>query len=168
MRNGGEMCPDGDLKTRIRPYSRDDVKQVVDMFTETVRRMNRADYTVQQLEAWAPIPPRYDRWEAKLGRQSSRVSVLEGKIVGIGTFEASGHLDLFYVHHQIQRRGVGRALYRHLESEMKFLGLDRVFTEASITARPFFERMGFRLIREQSVKIDGIILRNFAMEKTIP
>ena len=37
---------------------------------------------------------------------------------------------------------------------------------ASITARPFFERRGYTLIRPQWVERHGILLQNFVMQKT--
>lgn len=47
-------------------------------------------------------------------------------------------------------------------------GLGRIFTEASITARPFFERQGFRVVREQTVSRQGVSMINFVMEKDLP
>lgn len=38
-------------------------------------------------------------------------------------------------------------------------------THASITARPFFEKRGYRVIREQLVERRGEKLKNFVMEK---
>ena len=45
--------------------------------------------------------------------------------------------------------------------------IGRVFTEASVTARPFFERRGFRVVRERRVARRGVQLTNFAMEKPL-
>lgn len=40
-------------------------------------------------------------------------------------------------------------------------------THASITARPFFEKQGYRVIREQQVERRDLLLTNFVMEKTL-
>ncbi|MBT7088103.1 GNAT family N-acetyltransferase, partial [bacterium] len=45
------------------------------------------------------------------------------------------------------------------------LGVKRVYTEASITAKPFFEKRGFKVIKEQQVEKRGVKLTNFQMEK---
>lgn len=37
--------------------------------------------------------------------------------------------------------------------------------DASITARPFFEKRGYKVIKEQQVEKQGIFLTNFVMEK---
>ena len=46
-------------------------------------------------------------------------------------------------------------------------GTDAAFTEASLTARPFFERCGFLLTREEVVMRHGSALRRFAMRKSL-
>jgi putative acetyltransferase len=43
--------------------------------------------------------------------------------------------------------------------------MPRVFTEASIMARPFFERNGFQVIAAQIVEKRGQKFQNFRMEK---
>ena len=45
--------------------------------------------------------------------------------------------------------------------------IGRIFTEASVTARPFFERRGFRVVSERRVWRQGVELTNFAMEKSL-
>ena len=40
-----------------------------------------------------------------------------------------------------------------------------ITTHASITARPFFEARGYRVIREQRVERRGVRMTNFVMEK---
>jgi putative acetyltransferase len=47
------------------------------------------------------------------------------------------------------------------------MGLNRLYTEASITARPVFERHGFHVIAAQEVPARGALLRNYRMEKTL-
>ena len=39
-------------------------------------------------------------------------------------------------------------------------------THASITARPFFEKRGYQVLRAQQVERRGILLTNYIMEKT--
>ena len=41
-------------------------------------------------------------------------------------------------------------------------------THASITARPFFEARGYRVVRAKQVERHGVLLTNFVMEKPAP
>ena len=43
----------------------------------------------------------------------------------------------------------------------------RVVVHASITARPFFEKRGYKTIKPQEVERQGIILRNYLMAKDL-
>ena len=88
--------------------------------------------------------------------------------MGFITFEPNGHLDHLYVDSHFQRQNVASALYRRVEQEARTHGVRRIFTEASITARPFFESLGFRLIAPQSVMYRGISFLNYKMERFLP
>jgi putative acetyltransferase len=90
---------------------------------------------------------------------------LEGKMSGFASMEADGHLDLMYVQPEHFRQGVASALYQYLEIEAGAQGLPRLFTEASLTAKPFFEKQGFEVTEKQTVERQGILLDNFRMEK---
>jgi putative acetyltransferase len=65
-------------------------------------------------------------------------------------------------------RGVGSRLLVAVEGEARKTGLERIHTEASITARPFFVRWGFRVVREQVVERRGVGMTNFVTEKDLP
>ena len=71
-------------------------------------------------------------------------------MVGFAGLVGDGHLDTFYCRKDSVGRGVGSRLYRAVEQEALTLECDQIFTKASITARPFFERHGFRIIRERT------------------
>jgi putative acetyltransferase len=90
-----------------------------------------------------------------------------GEVVGFCELEEDGHLDMFYVRKDAVGRGIGRSLYKAAERAALGWNLGRVFTEASVTARPFFERWGFRVVSERRVWRRGVELTNFAMEKAL-
>jgi putative acetyltransferase len=71
------------------------------------------------------------------------------------------------VHGRFQGRGVATALLNEVESLARRLCLARIFTEASITARPFFERRGFTVVAPQILEFDGVTFKNFRMEKLL-
>ena len=96
----------------------------------------------------------------------------EGKIIGFGDMDRSGYLDRLYVHKDFQGRGIASAICDTLESvveenqkEAGDTAKNCFITHASITARPFFEKRGYRVIREQLVERRGEKLKNFVMEK---
>lgn len=149
----------------VRRYSDDDLEAVATLFTETVRQVNSHDYSPEQIAAWAPRPPDLARWHERVAGLLLWVAELDRRAIGFCGLGADGYVDLLYVDHRFQRQGVARSLYEQVETEVCRRGLRRLFTEASITARPFFERMGFVVIREQQVRFRGVMFLNYAMEK---
>nr|WP_232630084.1 GNAT family N-acetyltransferase [Methylobacterium sp. Leaf118] len=69
------------------------------------------------------------------------------------------------MHPGFGRRGVARALVAAAEAHAVALGLDGLTTEASLTARPFFEAVGFRVLAEETVERGGQRFRRYRMRK---
>ena len=149
----------------IRSYRPDDLDAVIGIFLAAIRETAAKDYDQAQIDAWAEA----DR-EAWAGRRLSRptwVAVVGGEPVGFTDLEPDGHLDMMFVHPACQRAGVATGLLEKVEAAARRQSLSRIFTEASITARPFFLRRGFRLLAAQIVNIRGQALANFGMEKVL-
>jgi putative acetyltransferase len=156
-----------DETTLIRAYDAGDAPEIARLFYETVRTVNRADYSDEQVEAWAPSVPDLEEWHTRMADRRTLVVEEGGEVVGFAELEGDGHLDMLYLRKDAVGRGIGGRLYRAIEREARGRGLERIFTEASITARPFFEGQGFRVVREQRVSRWDVPMMNFAMEKLL-
>ncbi|HDZ5414649.1 TPA: GNAT family N-acetyltransferase [Vibrio harveyi] len=130
-----------------------------------VRNVNRRDYNEQQVKAWALDEFDSEIWLQKMMDIQPFVAELDGVIVGYSDVQSSGLVDHFFCHHAYQGQGVGRALMAHVFKQAKEKGLTRLYSEVSITARPFFEHMGFSVLKEQQVEVRGAILTNYVMER---
>lgn len=146
----------------IRPYRPEDLKEITELFYQTVHTVNARDYTPEQLDAWADGAPDLEGWNRSLLAHTALVAVEQGRIAGFGDIDATGYLDRLYVHRDFQRRGVATALCDALEQAAA--GRD-IVTHASVTARPFFARRGYRTVRKQQVERRGVLLTNYVMEK---
>ena len=149
---------------RLRPYREGDCPALASLFTDTVHTVNAADYTPAQLDAWAPAAgPDLQGWEERFKNHITLVAELEGQLAGFADLDpAAGYLDRLYVGSRFQRRGVASALCDALEQAS---AARPILTYASRTARPFFERRGYRVIQAQQVQRRGVSLENFRMEK---
>ena len=123
--------------------------------------VNAKDYTKEQLDAWATGQVDMDNWNQSLLEHYSIVALDDGMIVGFGDIDKIGYLDRLFVHADYQRKGVATAICNQLEQVIQ----GNIVTHASITARPFFEKRGYQVIKEQQVERQGIFLTNFVMEK---
>lgn len=149
----------------VRYYQPSDVGQIIRLFFDTIHQINSRDYTPEQIAAWAPTVPDETQWAERYHTRIVFVAEADSVIVGFAELEPTGHIDCFYCHHAYQGRGVGKRLVQRLEQEARSLGLKRLFAEVSITARPFFEHMGFQVLHENSVVRNKVVLTNFSMEK---
>ncbi|MBM5783142.1 MAG: GNAT family N-acetyltransferase [Pelagibacterales bacterium] len=155
-------------KIEIRKYRPQDARELANIYYHTIHNINIADYSEEQINAWAPESClELDGWERKWEKLSPIVATIGDQIVGFAEFEDNGHIDCFYVHHQFQGKAVGSALIKEIFNQALRKNLSKIFAEVSITAKSFFLKNGFEVAKEQFVKIRGVELRNFVMEKIL-
>ena len=146
----------------IREYRSSDLREIVELFYDTVHTVNARDYTPEQLNAWADGRVDLAEWGRSRFVRFAVVAVEDGEIGGFGDIDPSGYLDRLYVHKDYQRRGVATALCDALEGAVN---AERIVTHASITAKPFFEERGYAVAWEQQELRHGVPLTNYRMEK---
>jgi len=151
----------------IRAYCESDLEAVALLFTASVHHVADQYYDANQLAAWAPQPPDLSDWAQRLASVETLVAEVGGKLAGFLSYELNGHIDLLYTSPVTCRRGVASALYRHAEMSLLARGVKELFTEASLAARPFFERHGFEVTEEQRVQRRGVIFLRYAMRKSV-
>ena len=146
----------------IRDYCTADLPALAQLFFDTVHTINAKDYTPEQLAVWATGTIDKEGWNTSLSAHRTLIAELDGTIVGFADMAEDGYLDRLYVHRAYQRRGIATALCDSLE---KSCTAPLLTTHASITARPFFEKRGWKTVRQQTVVRQGVELTNFVMEK---
>ena len=129
------------------------------LFYNTVHTVNAKDYTEEQLDAWATGQVDLNKWDQSLREHYSIVAVENEMLVSFGDIDESGYLDHLFVHADYQGKGTGTMICNRLEQAVS----GNIITHASITARPFFEKRGYRVVKEQQVERQGVFLTNFEM-----
>lgn len=151
----------------MRPYSPGDAQSLLALFRDTIRRVNARDYAPDQIAAWSSDAIDPNNWAARFSGRYVVVAELARRAVGFAELGPNGHIDRFFVAADHQGRGIGRMLMSTIETEARRLGLDRLDLDSSITARAFFERQGFRVVKPQMASCRGVELANFHMEKPL-
>lgn len=148
---------------KIREMTRGDGKETLRLFYETVRSVCAEDYTEAQISAWAS-PRGVREWTDSFFAEGRRALVAEegGEIVGFADMTQDGYFDRLYVHKNFQRRGIAAALADALEEGC---AASSFTVHASVTARGFFEKRGYVLVRENIVERGGEKLFNYYMRK---
>ncbi len=145
----------------IRQYQPSDCIELTKLFYNTVHTVNAKDYAKEQLDVWATGQVDLEKWNQSLQEHFSVVAVEGEMIAGFGDIDKTGYLDRLYVHADYQGKGIATAICNQLEQAVQ----GSIYTHASITARPFFEKRGYKVIRKQQVERQGIVLINYVMEK---
>lgn len=145
----------------IRKYQPCDCKELAELFYNTVHIVNAKDYTKEQLNVWATGKVDLEKWNQSFQNHYSIVAVDDKIIIGFGDIDKTGYLDRLFIHANYQRQGVATSICDNLEQAVQ----GNVVTHASITAKPFFEKRGYKVIKEQQIERKGIFLTNFIMKK---
>ena len=146
----------------LRAYRSADCPALAELFYQTVHQVNIRDYTQEQVDALATGQVDLERWDRELREHRTVVAWEDGLIVGFGDMDKTGYLDRLFVHKDFQGRGIATAICDALEGES---AAPRLWVQASLTARPFFEGRGYRVVKAQQVERRGVLLPNFVMEK---
>lgn len=151
----------------IRNFKDQDIESVLNLFYDTVHSVNSKDYNNEQLKAWAPKELDRLKWIESLNRNYSIVAEENTKIIGFGDIDSTGYLDRLYVHKNHQGKKVASNLINALENYIFKKGVKSIITDVSITAKPFFEKKGYEVIKEQQVELRGQLFTNFKMCKNL-
>jgi putative acetyltransferase len=169
----------------IRPYKSSDLQTIIQLFKEAVAAINIRHYSPEQIAIWTEIDPA--RWQTKFANHIVFVAVLrdasndappslrqeasadrqDERIVGFAAMSREGEFGHLYVHKDYQAQLVSLRLFRAIEKAARELGLSKIFTNCSITAKIPAKRMGFVVIKEQTVEKKRMKFINYYMEKKL-
>ena len=151
----------------IIEYNPSHLDEIIQLFKNTVHSICKADYTSQQINAWAGGDIDKDAWQENFAESYTIIAVAKGKIVGFSNITDSGYIHMMYVHQDFQKRGIGTALYNDIESYAHSNYFMTLGTHASITAKDFFVSLGFSVVKKQQVIRSGMTLENIVCKKFI-
>ena len=145
----------------IRAARPDDAAAISTLVQRTVRISNGKDYPAHSIElivanfAADKVGQRMAERDVFICQQGDRV---------VGTIAlGGGRLRTLFVDPELQHTGIGARLVDHLEMHAREAGVRELTLSSSLTARGFYERLGYRLIELQ--EHDGV--STFLMAKML-
>lgn len=150
-----------------RKANQNDLRGILTLFEDTVSEVNKHDYSASQLEAWKSNSKEWGRWLNKISSQYFLVTEENHVITGFASITPEGYLDTMFVHKDHQRKGIAGSLIEALILYARENEISEIITDGSITARPFFEKYGFEVVKKQKVNRKGIAITNFKMRKIL-
>lgn len=132
----------------LRRFEDADARAVSALIAATLRTTNSRDYPPAYIEATVSATRPEDI--LRRARWTHMIVACDGEtIVGCGAIgpywdrEDESSLFTIFVLPEYQGRGIGRAIVEALERDAYALRARRIEIPASITAAPFYERMGY-------------------------
>lgn len=135
-----------DLECEIRAARHDDAEVISQVIRSALRETNANDYPREVIERLEQIfSP-----AAVLDFISTRkvfVAVSGQRIVGTVSLEGRAVRTTF-IAPDVQRSGVGRRLMAEVERTARDAGVPMLVVQSSVTAVPFYARLGFKAVRD--------------------
>jgi putative acetyltransferase len=138
-----------------------DAAAISTLVQRTVRMSNGKDYPSQAIElivanfATDKVGQRMAERDVFVCQKGDRI---------IGTIALGGdRLRSLFVDPELQQAGIGARLVAHLEAHARKVGVRELSLSSSLTARGFYERLGYHLIEPQ--EHDGVL--TFLMAKLL-
>ena len=151
------------MHTRIA--TSEDLPEMKQLFRDTIREVNRHHYNEDQIREWVAGSDNMERWAKVVENQQVFIAMEEERIIGFISLENSNYIDFLFVHKDFQGKGVARQLYNKIENVAIQNQSKELSSDVSITARPFFEKVGFIVEEDQVVVRNGVQIPNFKMRK---
>lgn len=148
----------------IRIYEQGDHVRIAEIFTRAIHEIACEFYTQEQCTAWSDSEPNPSHWRKRCELKRPFVAWVGGEIAGFLELDSDGHIDCSYIHPDYKRRGIMTRLVRHAVKTCFDLGKQKVSVEASLCAKPMFEKLGFTVASENMALIKGVALQNYRMQ----
>lgn len=150
-----------------RMYQSEDCKEIIKLFYNTVHSVNVKDYNEAQLHMWAPKDIDISEWDKSLSEHYSVVIEEDSIIIGFGDLDINGYFDRLFVHKDYQGVAVATIIVNEIEKYAQENKVEIITTHSSITAKPLFEKQGYKVVKEQVVERKGQVLTNYVMKKNL-
>ncbi len=154
-------------KLAMRPFLPADVPLLAEIFRASIAELTGDDYSEAQQEAWAAAADDEKQFAAKLAKQLTLIATLNGSPVGFIALEGADKIDMLYVHPAATGQGVGAMLADAVEKIAASRGASKLSTDASDSARGFFEKRGYAARQRNTVSLRGEWLANTTMQKQL-
>lgn len=154
------------LPFMIRPAEASEINALSDVFIRAIEGSGRRDYDPAQIAAWTS-KAHTSEFNSALSDGFTILAEHHDQPIAFAQLSPNDCIRMLYVDPEWASLGIATLMCQYLEDEARILGSTRLTTNASHTAKRFFESMGFKAAQEESVEINGVALTRTKMEKRL-
>lgn len=146
----------------VRPARRDDAARLHELHETSVRALCSGHYSAEIIDGWLANRGPWGYLDP-IARGDLFVVERAGRIIGFGE-AVPGTVIAVYVDPPAIRQGVGRAILRHALAQARRDHAGPVRLEATLNARDFYAREGFREVGRGTVRRNQVEIPTVYME----
>jgi putative acetyltransferase len=147
----------------IRPAMIDDAQGMKELHDRAVMELCKDDYTLDQLIDWVSKSP-LEKYVWRLERQRIFIAEIEEQMVGfVRWLPDEKMLCSICVEPAFARQGIATQLMKYVYKDARILQVADLWLEASLTAIPFYESLGW----EQTEELIDDALQGMKMVKLL-
>ncbi|MEE4250445.1 MAG: GNAT family N-acetyltransferase [Alcanivoracaceae bacterium] len=154
------------LPFEIRPLQTNDGPALRQLFRQSIEQIASNHYDAEAVTAWAAGADNEDFVE-RLQHGLTLVATLHGEYAGFAQLYPADHIEMLYLSPDASGLGIASLLYQYLEDEARMAGSRTLTTASSLTAKRFFESMGFQVDEEETVVRQNVAIKRLRMEKVL-
>ena len=156
------------MSISIRPLAASDAKSLPIIHSNAVRVLAREHYSQEIIEAWTGAFARADIESALNEPQTQWLLALDADEPAGFALRHGPEIRAVYVHPDHSRKGLGRTLLTELEQKARQEGHSSLQLEASLNARPFYQKQGYRDVTRSFFNLpDGLLMESVKMTKEL-
>lgn len=151
----------------IRRANISDSTFICELFQNTVEKINIADYSQAEINAWKKTDTP-EKVKERIQDKDRYVCVAEdnGETVGMGTLKRD-RITAVFVKSDRGGEGIGSSILAHLETVARKQGCTELSLNSSLTAVMFYKKHGYKKVRDSIHQAGDVTLNCVVMKKTL-
>jgi putative acetyltransferase len=155
----------------IRKTSLEDMKSVEDAHRRSILQICSKDYSDEQIEKFSGVKYTSDIWANSINNEYHISIEVKDNIEGLCHAkireDGDGEIVGLYFTEKVAGQGLGRKVVEMAFDYLYKYDPKRIVLTGTITAKPFYEKMGFVEVEKKQINCRGAILDCFKMEKLL-
>ena len=153
----------------VRRAEHKDAGGIIQAHRRSIRELCAADYTPEQIEAWAGRNFKEELWRATIDKDFVWVvSDASPAIYGFGHLqekEGAAYIAGLYFVPELKGKGFGREIFSLMVAECQKRSLAKLKLHSTKTALAFYQHLGFQALGpETSIRLGGEAIPCYEME----
>ncbi|WP_378177699.1 GNAT family N-acetyltransferase [Aquimarina sp. SS2-1] len=124
------------------------------LFYQTVTIYGSKIFTKEEVKIFSRLALDKKHWAQKFVEDFVYNVKLNGEVIGSFSLSKDGMIEYIFVHQSYQGRGIAKKLYLRLEQVARDAGIDSLTTRINPNTREFFEKNGFKILKNMK-KVSG-------------